>query len=811
MGVVYLAEQRGPIERRVALKLIAEELTTPEVLARFEVERQALARMQHPNIAAVHDAGTSEDGRPYFAMEYIAGCSITRFADEAALGIRERIALFEQVLDAIEHAHQKGIIHRDIKPANVLVDASGDSPRVKIIDFGVAKAIDARLTSKTLDTLSGRLVGTLEYMSPEQVRGDRTVDDTRTDLYSAALLLYELLVGGLPFDGERYRTSNLAQIHHLICEEDPPLASVRSLELCQRDPAIAARRGRSPEGLARALRGDLDTILAKGLEKAQVRRYRSASEFRDDLRNHLADLPISASRPSAAIRARKFIRRHRIGVAAAASITLALVLGLVLAAVGLREAARGRRAAETALDRVAAEADRAEAMYEFLQETLLSAGPETTQGRDDAVLREVLDRAAARAGVRLRAHPTGEVAIRSTIAHTYLALGRYEEAERELELAESRLDSIEEPSPALLAQLALVRGRAATEQGRFGPAREHFERALAEAERIPESDPSHRTLPARIRKDLGWLLLQEEDFAGAEEAARQALAVFEDPEELPEYRLEARNLLALVLKYSERYEEAERLYRRSIEEAKQLGENHPFLGQLENNLGMLLLYTDRTEEAETVLQSALRRREATFDPDHPAIAETCNNLAVAERMLGKPKEAVPLFERARSILETHVDPMHPNLASLSFNIAELHEEGGELPGAVREYRRAAAIDEANYGVSHGYVARDRFQLARALFHAGEVEEAATAAARAVESYRTASQTPQWQLARALSLRAAVLRRLGRWEPAEAALLEAYRLSAADLGADDDRTRGLRKRLHELYEAWGRPEEAKRWE
>ena len=438
-GVVFKAEQQHPIRRKVALKVLKAGMDTRQVVARFQAERQALALMEHAGIARVLDGGETPSGRPYFVMELVKGGSITRFCDEHQLTPRERLALFADVCKAVQHAHQKGIIHRDIKPTNVLVAEHDGKPVPKVIDFGVAKALGQQLTERTLVTGVGSIVGTLEYMSPEQAEFNAVDVDTRADIYSLGVVLYELLTGTTPFTSERLKGAAMTEALRLIREEEPPKPSTRLSDSRDSLASISAQRRLEPAGLTKEVRGELDWIVMKALEKDRNRRYETANGLAGDIDRYLNDEPVEASSPGTGYRLRKFVRRNRGPVLAASLLLVALAGGVVGTTVGLVRAEQARRAAGRRAEgeRVAKElAEKRLAQTEkaigILGSMFENLDPmaEEQEGRPlRAILGERLNQAAA----ELQGEAVGDrlvmAQLQDRLGQTYLALGHAAKAE----------------------------------------------------------------------------------------------------------------------------------------------------------------------------------------------------------------------------------------------------------------------------------------------------------------------------------------------------------------------------------------------
>ncbi len=617
-AVVYCAEQSEPIRRQVALKIIKLGMDTTQVIARFEAERQALAMMDHPHVARVFDAGATETGRPYFVMELVPGTPITAYCDKHRVDINGRLDLFIQVCDAVQHAHQKGIIHRDLKPSNVLVADKEDIPVVKVIDFGVAKAISHRLTEKTIFTTAGQLIGTPEYMSPEQAEMTAENIDTRSDIYSMGVLLYELLVGTLPYHPTSLRHAAFNEIQRIIREDEPPKPSHRLSSLGDQSSDCAAHRRADPRSLVRELRGDLDWITMKALDKERTRRYATASELAADIRRHLEHQPVEARPPSVAYRARKFVRRHQVGTAAAAFVALALILGIAGTTAGLVRAKR----AEAATQR---EAEIAVAINGFLQKMLSSVDPD--RGQRDMKVTEVLGRAASEAGSAFGDQPEVEAAVRETLGNTYWGLGRLEDAETQLALA------IE------------------IRKGVLG--RDHL-----------------RTLEAQ--NSLGVVLRYLGKFEGAEALYDRTLAALRRTRgnEHPA-TLHCMNNFAVLFKSMGRLRDAERLHREVLEIRRRvLGNEHEDTASSMTNLAGTLGSLNELEEAEQLAREALQIRRRVLGPDHPRTLQSMHNLAIVLQKTGRLAEAEQVHARTLEAAVRVFGAVHPHTLASKYGLAK---------------------------------------------------------------------------------------------------------------------------------------------
>jgi eukaryotic-like serine/threonine-protein kinase len=718
MGVVYLAEQTGMVRRRVALKIIKLGMDTKQVVARFESERQALAVMDHPNIAKVYDGGATETGRPYFVMELVQGTPITEYADAHKLGTEQRVHLFVDICRAVQHAHHKGVIHRDLKPSNVLVTVLDSSPQVKVIDFGIAKAVSQGMTDRTLVTYIDQMVGTPEYMSPEQAEMSGIDVDTRTDIYSLGVMLYELLSGSLPFE---FRSKNASMIPSLIRETEVPRPSTRLTGEASTQQAIAQQRGTTPDFLRRELKGDLDWIILKAMEKDRTRRYETANELAQELERHLNHQPVLASPPSVSYQLRKFVERNRAGVMAVAFAVLALVAGSTAATVGLIQARRSGQAARR-------EAATAERVTEFLVNLFEVSDPGEARG-NTVTAREILDRGATRIETELAGQPIVQARLMGTMGDVYRALGLYNEAKPLLEQAVDLAERIPAGGEAAMAERLRGLGTLYRQQGRFADAEPILQRSLLlHRQAWGDHDPK----VARALRSLAAVYVEQGKSADAEPLLREALSILdEQPQADPTETAGVVNDLGGLYWGQQRYDEAQPYFERSLQLREQeFGPDHPLVASSVNNLGALYFTQGDYARAEKAYDRARVIWESTLEPGHPRLGNVYNNLAETYGKQGKYAEAEDYFRRALAIKEKTLVPDHPSLATSLTGLANVYRDEGRYGEAEPLYQRALSIREKALGAGSPGVVETRTDYARMLRSSGRAAEAAALEVRA---------------------------------------------------------------------------------
>jgi serine/threonine protein kinase/tetratricopeptide (TPR) repeat protein len=660
MGIVFMAEQQQPVRRRVALKIIKPGMDTRQVVARFEAERQALALMDHPNIARVLDAGATESGRPHFVMELVRGVPITRYCDEAKLPIRQRLELFITVCRAVQHAHQKGIIHRDLKPSNVLVTLHDGVPVPKVIDFGVAKAANPQLTERTFHTGFAQMIGTPAYMSPEQAGMSAMDIDTRSDVYSLGVLLYELLTGSTPFERQTLREAGPDEFRRLIREVDPPVPSSRISTLAgEAMSTVAACRASEPQKLRTIVRGELDWIVMKALEKDRNRRYESASAFAADVERYLNGEVVQACPPSTPYRIRKFLRRHKGPVAAALLVLLTLVGGATGTTIGLVRALKAESLAKGNEEKAREETHKAteshadtRAFTDFLVHDMLAvARPEGLQGGlgINVTVAQALEAAEANLEGRFAERPLAEATARDAIGKTWRNLAKFKAAERHLRRAvELREREVGLDDPATLDSRNSL-GVLLTELGRYAEAIELLEETLKHFQIALGSE--HRDTLNSMR-----------NLASAHQAAghyAQALALFAET----------------VEKYTE-----------------QLGPDHPDTLACTNDLGTAYGYAGRFDEGLALHEQILKKLTAQLGPDNPVTLGTMSNIAFAYGEARDFEKALPLFGEVLKKQQAKLGPDHPDTLKTMFNFGVAYRDADRLQDA--EPLMAAALDGA---------------------------------------------------------------------------------------------------------------------
>jgi serine/threonine protein kinase/tetratricopeptide (TPR) repeat protein len=759
MGTVWVAEQTQPVRRRVAIKLIKPGMDSRQVLSRFEAERQALAVMDHPNIAKVLDGGVTDEGRPYFVMEYVKGIPITEFCDQAKVTVGGRLKLFVQVCQAVQHAHQKGIIHRDLKPSNILVCLYDGQPVPKVIDFGLAKAIHQPLTEHTLYTAHGMMVGTPMYMSPEQADFNNLDIDTRTDIYSLGVILYELLTGTTPLDRQRFKDAVGQEIVRMIKEDEPSKPSTK-LSGSGSLPSVAARRSLEPAQLTRLVRGDLDWIVMKSLEKNRSRRYTTPGSFAEDIERYLRHEAISARPPSQAYRLKKFAQRNRATVLMVAVVAVALVAGT---AVSAWQAFRATRAESAAL--LAAEAERkakddalvaAEGERKAKDDALVAAEAEK-RAKEDALAREaetkavlgfVENRIIAAAlpereseglgrKVTLRKaiesalpyvdqsfpnQPLIEARLRLTIGHSFILLGDARTSAEQLEAARALYtqhrgadhpDTLQSMNDLATSYRALGR--------------------ITDALKLSEETLTLRK--AKLGPDHADTLISMGNVANSYRAVGRhadALRLREETLTLqkaklgPDHRDTLKSMQDLASSYYSvgRLAEALKLYEETLALQKaKFGLSNVDTLRCMRNLALTYDALGRRAEALRLREETLALNKVKLGPDHPDTLRSMNDLAGSYYGLGRYTDTLKLVEEALALKKAKLGPDHPETLWSMDNLALTYDAVGRHAEALKLHEETLALQKAKLGHDHPDTLRSMNSLAESYFGLGRYADA----------------------------------------------------------------------------------------
>lgn len=772
MGQVWLAEQTVPVRRKVALKLIRAGMYDDSALRRFQSERQSLAIMDHPTIAKVFDAGATPDGQPYFAMEYVPGVAITNYCDEKKLKIRDRLELFIKACEGVQHAHQKAIIHRDLKPANILVVETDGKPMPRIIDFGLAKTITPYFPGESMNTLAGSFVGTPGYMSPEQADPDIQDVDTRTDVYSLGVVLYELLTGFLPFDAVQWRKLTLEELLRHLREEEPPRPSTKVSTARDASSSNAQARGTDPPQLVSALRGDLDWITLKALDKDRNRRYGTPSEIAADIHRYLKNEPILARPASAGYRLRKYVRRHRVGVTVAAGLFLLLTGFAVLQAVQLR--------------RITRERDRADRVAQFMTNMFTVSNPSESRG-NTITAREILDKASKEINTGLSQDPELQANMLDLMGRVYSHLGLYAKAQELLTPAvEIRRRVLGPRNPDTLWSMVNL-ANALSDQAKFPEADKLYQEVIDTGRSV--GAPARRRVIAAMN-NIALNLMDEGRVADAQKMQRDVVDTQRRSlgPEAPDTLTSISNL-ALTVRSQGHFADAVNLDRQVLEARRHtLGPDHPDSLRSAANLALDLLDEQGHDtEAEQLIRATLEVQRRVVGPEHPDTLVSMDALFNALSQQKKLAEAETVARQGLEILHRTRGPEHPRTLRAISNLAIVLDQEGNHAEAARQFRELWEIQRRVRGPEHSETLLSETNLAAALLGTNQLGEAEKLARDALAIERRVLGDENSLTLDQMFILSKILQQSGRSTEAETLLHETKEHQSHVYGIDNPKT------------------------
>jgi len=790
MGIVYLAQQQEPVKRQVALKVIKPGMDSKRVIARFEAEKQALALMQHPNITCVYDAGITLTGRPYFVIEYVKGIPITEYCDHHKLTIDERLRLFQQVCLAVHHAHQKGIIHRDIKPSNILVSMQDDKAVPKIIDFGVAKALSQPLTERTLATEESQLLGTPEYMSPEQADMATEDIDTRSDIYSLGVLLYVLLTGVLPFDSDTLRTGGIEHIRQVIRETDPKTPSTRLTKLGEEARKVAESRRTEVALLAKCLHRELEWIPLKAMRKERTDRYRSASELADDIENYLNGEPLIAGPPGTGYKLKKFVRRNKVLVGGITAVFVVLVTGVIVSTI--LAIGQSRALSENQL------------IVNFLENDLLAADHVNL---DETKFIYALDAASkSLAAGKCREKPLIEARMNLILGKTYMRLGEYEKAEQQTrnayEIYRQQLGQKHPDTLGAMRQIAWI----CHKQGRSREMEQIYIRVLQLGQGVLSVKGQ-----VNIKNMLGAAYVGLGEYKKAELLYDEILQIAQSDVTIEPLILHwiKHNRAASYLNQG-RYDEAEQVFKeliRTNEDREDLRDSYP---AFKKSLGMAYRKQGRYEEAERLFEEALKATRLQRGNEHPLTLLFILPLAELHIEQEHYLEAGDLLREALPIAREKLGQEKQITLNLMNAYAVLQTKQRQYDQAEKLFDEIFKGKQSELGNDHPDTLQTINDFGVLRREQGQYEEAARLLNEALEGRKTKLGPDHPACFESMHELALLYKEQGRYDEAEPLLREAIEGRSLKLGDTHPHTIESLNNLIDLYEAWNKPEKANQW-